>query len=70
MTQVYCVRPECQTTAGCRCPETFAPFWTKPSTGWECPRCRKIHAPHIAVCDCPTPGRGYVQPPKSWGRAN
>lgn len=24
--------------------------------GWECPRCGKIHAPHIDSCDCSKPG--------------
>ena len=23
--------------------------------GWVCPRCGKVHAPHIPACDCPLP---------------
>ncbi len=23
--------------------------------GWECPRCRTIHAPHVNACWCPAP---------------
>lgn len=23
--------------------------------GWECPRCRAIHAPWVSRCDCPAP---------------
>jgi len=23
--------------------------------GWICPRCNKVHAPHIPACDCPPP---------------
>lgn len=23
-----------------------------PAPGWECPRCKKVHAPHVAGCDC------------------
>lgn len=22
------------------------------ATGWECPRCGKIHAPHVSGCEC------------------
>lgn len=25
------------------------------SLGWECPRCRTIHAPWVSRCDCPAP---------------
>lgn len=25
---------------------------TENPTGWECPRCDKIHAPQVASCDC------------------
>jgi hypothetical protein len=24
-----------------------------PLTGWECPRCRKIHSPFVSECNCP-----------------
>ena len=38
---------------------TLPENWTEdnepspPSQGWECPRCRTIHAPSVLSCDCP-----------------
>ena len=30
---------------------------------WECPRCRRIHAPHIAACNCPPAGMSPYRMP-------
>lgn len=27
-------------------------FTSSTPRGWECPRCQKIHAPHVDECDC------------------
>lgn len=25
------------------------------ASGWICPRCQAVHAPHVRRCDCPPP---------------
>ena len=34
--------------------------------GWECPRCRTVHAPHVALCACPPPTSTSTTPPPCW----
>lgn len=38
---------------------THWPAYPEPPKAWECPRCRKMHAPHSMVCDC-KPSLGSV----------
>ena len=45
----------CQST-GCTplvraCQQIFHPIHA-PNTGWICPRCQAVHAPHIPACHC------------------
>lgn len=45
------------------CPRCQAePWYTPPPApqqppGWECPRCRVVHAPWVAACNCSPPAR-------------
>ena len=52
----YCIRyfcPQCQGwTDGFPCVIHFQPL-PAAGLGWECPRCRAIHAPWVAGCGCP-----------------
>lgn len=40
--------PDCPNTAGAY---PF-PFYIAPNTGWICPRCQTVNAPHIHQCLC------------------
>ncbi len=57
-TTPHCIRyfcPQCQNwTDGFPCVIHFQPL-PAAGLGWECPRCRMIHAPWVAGCWCPAP---------------
>lgn len=38
------------------------------TTGWICPRCQRVHAPHVAGCDCVPPAKTerYTVPWPNW----
>lgn len=33
------------------CQQLFTPIHA-PNTGWVCPRCQAVHAPHVQSCQC------------------
>jgi hypothetical protein len=43
---LICQRPECQTTAGCKCQNNQLNV----KSGWSCPRCGRVYSPDTQVC--------------------
>ena len=49
------------------CPGHWPP---DPNTGWLCPRCKKVNAPHVRQCDCEPDAvaiKGFV--PETYSKA-
>ena len=40
-------------------------YYSSPDSGWECPRCHKIHAPSVKECDC-KPAEAEGNPESEW----
>lgn len=60
MSQIICPKTGriCEVTGcfyGSLCFNPPEKAYTYPLMGWECPRCRTIHAPFVRQCDCPAP---------------
>lgn len=51
------VPPPMPPTCRCRVEPTWIVRTTRPAntTGWECPRCGAVNAPHVDRCDCAAP---------------